>query len=106
RVLADRSRDVTVHDLPVVDVELQPEVRLPDLVNDRPRLAGVVQKIAWNVARVDRLYDHLHPELLRHTRRFSQVRDVRRARGAVVDEASHGVNAGTFQRLGIAERLA
>ena len=42
--------DVALHDLAVIEVELQADVGSADLVDDRARLAGGIEEIAGDVA--------------------------------------------------------
>src|SRR5262249_56865833 len=53
--LAPFCRELALHDLHVTEVELQFQVWPPDPLDDAQRLPGVVQEIARNVPRVDRL---------------------------------------------------
>src|SRR5713226_1489493 len=54
---ADLGGEVALHDLDMVEVELELQVGPADALDDPHRLAGVIEEIAGNVAGVDRLDD-------------------------------------------------
>ena len=54
-VALDRRRQITFHDLHVVDVVLQKQIVRADVVDDVERLLRAVEEEAWNVPRVARL---------------------------------------------------
>ncbi len=76
----DGAHQVALHDLRMVDVELELQVVGPDLVHDGEALPGPVDEEPWNVAAVDRLQQEFDPgrlQRLRRDRRFAT--SVRRA---------------------------
>ena len=54
---ADAVSEVALHDLHMIEVELQFQVRVADPLDHRHRLARRVEEIARDVAVVDRLDD-------------------------------------------------
>ena len=54
---AHLGRQIALHDLHMIEVELELQVRPPDPLDDAQGLAGVVQEIARDVACIDRLDD-------------------------------------------------
>jgi hypothetical protein len=58
---ANAVGEVALHDLHMVEIELQFQVGVPNPLDDRHRLGRGVEKIARNVAGVDRLDDDRDP---------------------------------------------
>ncbi len=98
---------VALHDLRMVDVELQLQVVGADLVDDRHALPGPVDEEARHVAAVDRLQQQFDPGRLQRFRRDLQVRDERAPRRARPDvrrqDAGEAVDARTSEGLRIAD---
>src|SRR3982075_1606372 len=68
-----RSRDIALHPLHVVDVVLNEETVGPDMVDDLNRLLRPVQEKAGNIERVDRLDQQANPFPRQRGRRKSKV---------------------------------
>lgn len=103
--LLDATDDVTTHHLAMVDVELQPEVDRPDLVNRAPRVLAGLEKIARHVATVDR-FDHDAEARCRSALCCPlQARDIGPPIGAVMEQARHHMDLRGAKRQCIADRL-
>ena len=106
------ANQVTLHDLAVVEVELQFKIVGTHRLQYGQGMGLTGKEIARDVAGVDRLDQHLTPRLGGLAGSKSQVvqigRLVRRAGldiGVRRQQTRHGVNPGTIERLGIAQRL-
>jgi len=107
-VLADFHRHVALDDLAVVQVHLHQQVRCADFAHDFMRMVLPVQKVAGNVAGIDRFDQDLHAGAGRLLASPGEVLEVGGAvRGAVRalgQQARHQVHAPAAQRLGVGQR--
>ena len=69
----DRPREILVHHVHVIHVELKEQIAGADVVDDLPRLRRARQKEPRHVAGVDRLDQQLDAGALEPRRRGSQV---------------------------------
>ena len=105
----DMVREVALHDLHMVKVELELQIGVADLVDDPHRVGRRVQEIAGDVAVVDRLDDDGDAVARRALGRVTQILDVhplgRASVAALRHEAGHRVHEPATGRLGVDERL-
>ncbi len=91
------------------EVELQLEVGRPHLLDDPPPVALVVEEIARDRARVDRLDEHRDAQRRRLLRRQRHVRQIGAGEGLAVvlgtDQPGHAMQPLRPDHLGIMQRL-
>src|SRR6185437_1154238 len=108
QILAYRRREIALHDLPVIDVVLHPEIWRSDAFYDVGRLRRRVEKVRWNVARVDRLDQQRQAFVGERLRCKAQVVEICLAQGAVLGADWRGsrqaVKLRAAKRFRIADR--
>ena len=106
--LADPGGQVALHDLGVIEIELDLEVGCTDGLHDAVRLGLMVEEIAGHVARIDRLDQHLAPLGRRLRCGPGQVGlvDLEQCGTRQVGrgDAGHHMDARAVQRPGIGQR--
>ena len=101
-------REIALHDLHMVEVELQLEVGVPDPLDHRHRLGRRIEEIARDVAVVDRLDDDGDAFARQPLGRMPQIRDIDalglRPVASGRQYPGHCVQQLAVGRLGVAER--
>ena len=110
QVLFDRGSQVAFHDLHVIDVVLEQQIRQVGVMHDVEGLARIIQIEPGDVARIDGFDEQLQVLFCEFLAGELQVGDVSLAHLVFADaarlEAGHAVDLGGAQRLCIFQRLA
>src|SRR6266851_4921400 len=99
--------EIALHDLAVIEIELQPRIVARDAVEDGDAFGRRVEEIARYVAGVDRLDDHGDAVLLGEIGGVAYILDIDRLalrlRLSRRPQTGHRVDGPTFRRLGIVD---